>query len=472
MAAVTSLIAEVRRRGAVPDLMAACFDKQVDFLKDPSRRKALFVPRRSGKSWAVAVLLIMTLLASPDTKCLYYAKVKDVAWNILFKHMLKPICQRFGIRYRVNRTKQILEFENGSELLLTGDDATDDQIDKALGGKYKLVVFDECQVIKHDLEDWVKNKLGPAMIDLQGTFVLAGTAGVLMGERFWYRITREEEREPGWSVHEWSTFDNPYVADLVRAELDDRRKLYPDYDQEPGYQREFLNRWVVDRDERIYRYDPLRDGIDHHDFSGKLWRYVLGIDFGYEDATAFVVGAYHPHDKVCYILESFKKIHMDMDEVKERIDGYRHRFTLEQIVADGQNKQFIMSMGRRYSDAIRFAEKLGKAEHIAAMNTDFRTKKLRVIKSTNVELVKEWADLVWDEKARLRGLFKENPSKDNHLADAALYLHHACKHYWATPAPAPEDPRSMRIRAERELAQQLSQRGDAGAFYSEIERLG
>ena len=455
----------------MPSLLEACFDKQVAFIEDPSRLKAAFVARRSGKTWAIVVLLLKAALEAPATKCLYYGLYRDTAWNAVFLHMLEPICRRFGIRVKVNRTLQTFEFENRSVIKLTGDDAGDGQIDKALGGKYKLVVFDECQSIKHDLEEWVKHKLGPAMIDLQGTIVLAGTAGDFMGEHFWYKVTKEpkDEREPGWSVHSWTPFDNPHMADLIRADLDGKRLLDPELDSTPGYQREWLCKWVVDRDARIYRYDPLRNALPSYDFSDKRWQYILGIDFGWEDDTAFVLGAYHPHDQRCYIIESFKRKHMHLDDVSQQIDAYRRRYTLEQIVADGQNKQLIMSMGRRYSDAIRFADKLGKAEHIAAMNTDFRTKKLMVLKG-NEALVKEWDELVWDEKARIRGIFKENASKDNHLADAALYLHHACKHYWVTPAPV-EDPHPMRTQAERELRNQLAARGDVMSFYSHLENV-
>ncbi len=467
---LSSALLEWYRRRALPNLLGACFDKQVAFILDPSRQKAAFVARRSGKTWALAVLLIKTAIETPATKCLYYGLTKDSAWNVTFLHMLEPICRDFGIRAHVNRTLQTLEFENRSFIKLTGDDANDNQIDKALGGKYKLVVFDECQAIKHDLEAWVKNKLGPAMVDQDGTIVLAGTAGEHMGERFWYRVTRDHEKEPGWAVHSWLPFDNPHMAGKIRAYLDKRRADDPDLDEDPGYQQEWLCKWVVEREARVYRYDPIRNAIDAHDFSDKRWRYLLGVDFGYEDDTAIVVGAYHPHDGRCYLLESFKKKHMLMDELAEQLNARRERYSPEHIVVDGQAKQFVMEMCSRFGIPMRFADKKGKAEHIAAMNNDFRTSKLKVVKGANLALVKEWDELTWDEGSRLRGIFKESPSKDNHLADAALYLHHASKHYWETKAPA-EDPSPMRTQAERELRQQLSQQGDAGAFYRDLEKL-
>lgn len=467
--ALSSLVLEKRRRHAVPNLLAACFGKQVALINDPSRQKAAFVARRSGKSWALAVLLIKTALEAPATKCLYYGLTKDSAWNVLFLHMLEPICRAFGIRFKANTTLRTLEFENKSYIKLTGDDATDSQIDKALGGKYQLVVFDECQSIKHDLENWVKNKLGPAMVDLDGTIVLAGTAGDLMGERFWYKVTRDRDPEPGWSVHSWTPFDNPHMAEKVRGYLARRRAEDPDLDNDPGYQQEWLCKWVVEREARVYRYDPLRNACPVPDLTDSRWRYVIGLDFGYEDDTAIAVLAFHPHDDHCYLLETFKKKHMLMPELATELEDRLARFKPAHIVADGQNKQFAMDMRARHGLPIRFADKRGKAEHIAAMNSDFRTGKLLVVEAANLAAIDEWANLTWDEDKRLKGEFKETPTKDNHVSDATLYAHHEAKHYWAKPAPPP-DPHPMRTKAEQDLRAQLAARGDVLGFYGELEK--
>ena len=70
------------------------------------------------------------------------------------------------------------------------------------------------------------------------------------------------------------------------------------------------------------------------------------------------------------------------------------------------------------------------------MNSDFILSKIKVIEANNGPLIKEWNELTWNVKKRLLGEFEELASKDNHLADAALYLHHFSKHYRATPEPA------------------------------------
>jgi superfamily II DNA or RNA helicase len=67
------------------------------------------------------------------------------------------LCEKFNIKHTYNKSLQRVTFENKSSITLTGAGATDNQIEKALGGKYKLVIFDECQIIQNDLERWIKS---------------------------------------------------------------------------------------------------------------------------------------------------------------------------------------------------------------------------------------------------------------------------------------------------------------------------
>ena len=336
------------------------------------------------------------------------------------------------------------------------------------------MVFDECQSIKHDLGHWIRAKLGPAMVDCDGTILLAGTAGDYMGERYWYRVTRTDgPREPGWEVFSWTPFDNPFMAQKVRAELERLQAEDADVEEQPWYQQQWLCRWVVDTSSRIYKFSSLKNGIQSHDFaSSKLWRYVISLDFGFEDDTALVVGAFHPHDPNCYIVDSFKRPQMLTEEVAQTIIQWRDKYKPTFIVGDCQNKTLVETLRVQYRIGIQPAQKLGKEAHIAAMNSDLRTGKLKVVEPNNRALITEWDELTWDEGKRLLGIFKENPSKDNHLADAALYLHHASKHFRSTPAPV-ADPHPMRTQAERELREQLANAsaGLGPSIWDEIERV-
>lgn len=458
-------MAELARRRRLPDPLTTLFEQQRQFILDPSRRKAAFVARRSGKSFAIGAYLIRECLRTPRTKCLYYGLTRESAWGVMYLHIIDEICRKHRLHVHINQVLQTVRFDNQSIIKFTGDDADDKQIDKALGGKYRLVVFDECQSINHDLARWINEKLGPAMVDVDGTICLCGTAGNLMGDRYWYRVTRQDgrEREPGWSVHSWTPFDNPHMADRVRVELERLKELNPHIEEDPGYRQQWLCQWVIETSGRIYRYNPTRNALTVPDKVVELlsvakgWRYLVGMDFGFRDDTAFVLGAYHPHDPTLYIVESYKQSDMTALAVAGIVNEWRAKYKPVHIVGDCQARQFVETLRQQYRIPILAADKMGKSAHIAIMNSALIAGAIKVVEERNQALIKEWNELNWSEPKRLLGIWEEDQTKDNHLADAALYLHQFyAVHHRAKPPPE-VDPSPWRTAAENELRKQLGQ---------------
>lgn len=458
------LLQEKALKESLPNrILNAAFQQQKDFILDASRRKAAFVARRSGKSFMIGIYLLYIALSNKAVKCLYFGKTQDAARNVMWLHITFELLNQFGLvmgkDYKYNKNQQEVHFGNGSMIKFTGADASDQQIEKALGGKYKLVVFDECQVIKHDLERWIKYRLGPAMVDQQGTICMTGTAGDYLGQHFWYKVTTTDTTpEPGWKVWRWKWFDNIYMKDLIAKELEELKSLNPGIEETPGFRQEWLCEWVIETSGRIYKFNPIKNSLTDEEIIksirtfDKEWKFIIGMDFGFEDDTALVVGAFSKFDPVCYIVDSFKKTKMLTQEVAETIIEWRQKYNPVFIVGDAQNKTLIQTLGIQYRIPIVPAKKLGKEAHIAAMNSDFIMSKIKVIDVNNSALIKEWNELIWSESKRIQGIFKENATKDNHLADAALYLHHFSKHYRATPKPIEDTTISpFRKQAEQQL---------------------
>lgn len=458
---IAAIVEEQRRRQSLPNLLSSCFDKQISFIKDDSKRKALFVARRSGKTWTIAVMLIQYCLAKPATKCLYFGLTAESAWNTIYLHMIEILCREFKILIEVNLTQKTITFDNKSFIKITGDDANDKQIDKALGGKYQVVVFDECQSINHDLENWIKNKLAPAMVDLDGTIVMAGTAGDLMGERYWYRVTKSDTRETNWSVHTWTPFDNPYMKNKIQKHFEELKRDNPKIEEDPGFRQQWMCEWVVETSGRIYKYNANINKLNDQSIiqsltnKEKKWSFIFGMDYGFEDDTSLIVAGFNKHDKHCYIVESIKKPKMLTAEIAEMIIAWKELYKPIFIVGDCQNKTLIETLRIQYRIPIVAADKRGKEAHIAAVNSDFKNGIIRIIENNNRGLIKEWDELIWDEKKRLLGIYKENQSKDNHLADAFLYLHHASKHYRWTEEPTITQQESRMMEAEKRLKKQM-----------------
>jgi hypothetical protein len=200
--------------------------------------------------------------------------------------------------------------------------------------------------------------------------------------------------------------------------------------------------------------DPAKiESLLNHD---PKWKYIIGIDFGYEDDNALVVGAFYKHDPNCYIVDSYKQNHMQLDELAVLILEWRDKYKPVFIVGDAQNKVVIETLRGKHRIPIVAASKLGKFSHIVTMNSDFLQGKIQVIEANNRALIKEWDELTWAEKQRLLGEYKENPSKANHGADACLYLHHFSTHYRATPEPIISEQEHRMAKAEAQMRQQTN----------------
>ena len=124
--------------------------------------------------------------------------------------------------------------------------------------------------------------------------------------------------------------------------------------QLPSTRRDWGNEWVMEEGQRCYPWTYDRNAAPHApEITLKnlhLWRFVLGLDFGWSHRTAFVIKAWHRHHPELWELESFAKDEMLIDEIIARVNAYREKYPRLMIVADpdaewigvvNDNRQFI-----------------------------------------------------------------------------------------------------------------------------------
>ena len=70
------------------DLKVALFDKQIEVIENPSRKKVIVCSRRSGKSYLVAAALLYKALKHSNTTSLYLGLTKKDAKNVLDEALL------------------------------------------------------------------------------------------------------------------------------------------------------------------------------------------------------------------------------------------------------------------------------------------------------------------------------------------------------------------------------------------------
>lgn len=415
------------------------FPKQAAFIKSKAKRKAAKCTRRAGKSFGIGLALFQAAIDNPGASVLYLALTRDSAWRIMWKDVIKVIDRKFGIGCKFNETLLTATLPNGSVVMLAGADASKEEMEKYLGGKYALIVIDEAGSFRQDMRKLVYENLEPAVADYDGCVVLIGTPTSLTSGLF-FDVTHPEhdKREKGWEVHEWNTYDNPYMQEKWAKRVERMLTDKPEVVHTPYYRRMYLGQWVTDTEELCYKYAPGRN--DAGALPEGRYYHVLGIDLGYEDATAFAVAAFDPTVNTLYFVEAFKASAMDITDVATKVKELTRRYPFYKIVVDNASKQAVEEMKNRHSLPLEAADKAHKSDFIELMADDMKAGRIKAIHPEAELLADEWSELIWDEREKERtGKKVEHEACENHLADAALYAWRHCYQYLA-PKPEPKEP--------------------------------
>lgn len=172
------------------------------------------------------------------------------------------------------------------------------------------------------------------------------------------------------------------------------------------------------------------------------WTFLLGLDFGVKDATAFCVLGYRKNDRTVYVLESFKESGLSPSLAAEKVVDLQQRYPFAKIVGDvgGLGKGFAEEMIRRFSIPIEAAQKTNKTGYQKLLNGAIERKELVVVEAPNTALLAELAELPWADETHQ----KEADGFDNHLADALLYSWRAATAYsQALLTPPITDPKDI-----------------------------
>lgn len=440
-AEAAKLLAKRRAKAFQPaSLFDQNFPQQRDFILDPHKLKALFCTRRAAKTFTAGLYMVYECLSNPGVNCLFLGLTRASAKKAIWKDILKVLNTKHKLVASFNATELTMTFPNGSIIYITGADADEEEMNKLLGVKYRVVCIDEASMYTVNVHKMVYGVLKPAMTDPnasgdRGTICMMGTASDFIRGLF-YDVTRKVE--PGWKLFEWSAHDNPHVKDQWAEELAEIDRDRPLFKETNLYKQWYLNHWVVDEDKKVYKFNEDRNTykdlpvIVHED-----WVYVLGIDLGWEDDNAFVLTAYNAADKNLYVIKSFNKPKMTFDAVIAKTQEFindRQQSPIK-IIIDGANKQGVESMRSRSNIPFEYAEKQGKVDFIEILNGDLIQEKIKIHPS-NTKLIDEMKALVWTTDGdKIRLPKTEHPSLSNHNCDAFLYAWRCGFHYAFQPKP-------------------------------------
>lgn len=439
--------------------MAALFELQtqvVDAVEKGVRRIATFCTRRAGKTTLFATLLIFVAHTYPGVLCTYYAITRIRAKQLIWDE-LKRIDRDFALGMKFNETELEVRARTGSVIRLTGADKLS-EAQKKLGDKNKLAIVDEAQLYAPEVLDILVNRvLRPTLLDLRGALVLGGTPGIVC-DGLWYEITRnenadsEEKRAKGWTVYEWSLFQNPtlpHAREEVEKEISESGWSWTT----PQVLREYGDklgrpRWVNDANALFYKFDEAKNRYDGTLPKGHVWLFVQGVDLGHDDAYAREVWAFSETCRDIYEVESFKKSGLTPSDWRADIERGIQRWNPVVTVVDtgGLGKASVEEWKQRWGMNLRAAQKQNKADYVALYNDDLSSARAKFLPDS--EVPGEMKRLPKDPRDPLA----EHPGFPNHSCDASLYGWREAKHWLGEekrPPPPPGSPEAAQAEADR-----------------------
>ena len=459
LAAVEEISRKPPKRFTDPD-----FEKQDAFIQDRATFKAAKCTRRAGKSMGVGLWLLEPVYESPEPiTSLYLSKTRQSAEEIMWRDVVKAINRNLELGFKANEVDlSLTNTVTESKLRLAGADASPDEMTKYLGGKLKRVGIDEAAAFRQDLNRLVYEILYPALADHDGQLALISTTDQLKKGLF-YEITRPEldKRRKGWSVHEWTSLDNPYMRDKILKQIAKLKEDNPRIHEVPWFQRQYLNMWATDDQRTVYRYDQDRNDIHVVPTGGNRLR-VLGLDLGFTDATAFAIADFGLRERRCDFIDCYKKSGMTISDVAERLDYYQKVYQPYAMIVDGAAKQAVEELKQRFGFPLIAADKMGKAEIIEIFNSELLAGRIGYFQPAMQPITSEYPDLIWDEKSTKR---EEHPGCENHGADACLYAWRHCFYHLAQPIVTEHKTEEQQVLEHEEREAEIVEMQRKSAFW-------
>ncbi len=461
------IIQEATRRASKRkslDANSLLFGPQRKFVDDTSRNKVAVCSRRAGKSFSIAFMLLQHAMKHERSINPYITLTRDSGKDILWP-ALHDLNDKLDLKLRFRENTGDIILPNKSKIIIRGADDKR-QIEKLRGPKYPIAVIDEAQGFPHFLHDLIEDVLEPATLDYDGQIVVTGTPNSACAGPF-YELTTQSG---GWNVHTWTLRENPHIPN-VEAWLDRKRTQKGWDDNHPTYLREYCGVWIRDASCLVFEYNKNVNLIDEPPFeSADDWEFVLGIDLGFNDPTAFVVMAYSQELRQSFVVTSYKETELIPSVVASRVEALMEKYPFTRIVADtgGFGKGYAEEMKKRFSIPVVAAKKTEKHAYLQMLNGDFRTGSLQVCGRDNQDLLEEISLLQWDLDRMERGqMVMDRRRFQNHLSDALLYAWRECNHnigeflrndaydygspdYWAAEAKRMEEEEVRRLEEDSE----------------------
>ena len=416
-----------------------CFEKQVDFFRGSgSRFRNAVCSRRAGKTVGIAADMIDAALENNEANLLYITITQQQARAIIWSDLIK-IVEEYELECKMDNVRLTITFPNKSKVYIAGaKDRT--EIEKFRGWKLLKCYIDESQSFRSYLKESINDIIIPALRDKRGQLYLTGTPGPVKAGIFY-----EYSQSKNWKAHHWTAFDNPYMHNLPKLDLEEilrEETIRRGIDEaDPSYIRESFAKWVEDKDALVFKFSKAKNIYTELPTQGD-WNYIIGIDIGYNDSDAIAVIGYNTYYKKVYLVDEHVKNKQNISQLVEVINEYKDLYKPIRMVMDAGalGKKIQEELRMRHGLNIEAAEKTRKVEFIELLNDDLRTEKFKAFKNSIFE--EDCMLVQWDKDSKIRNPERPKISDTYHsdICDAVLYAWRECRHYLSEkPLEKPRD---------------------------------
>lgn len=409
------------------NLNSFLFKEQLDLVRDSAKFATAVCSVRAGKTIACAADLIDTALTKPGTVGLYITLARSSAKRIVWPELHK-INRDFKLEGIPNESDLSFKFLNGSIVYCSG--ASDSaEIEKFRGlSNVALAYIDESQAFRAHIKELVEEILIKRLYDTNGRLRLIGTPGPIPAGYF-----HDASQSSKWSHHAWTLHNNPWierksgatVAQLIQQDCDRKGVTIDD----PSIQRECFGRWVLDANSLLLNYSADRN--HYEELPKGSFVYILGMDFGFDDADSFSVLGWLEGSPDTYLIEEVVNHKQLYEQMSETFEALYKKYPFSKIKGDpgGGGKKLIESLSHRYRIPIEAADKQEKIANYGLLNNALRAGRFKAKKTSrfaqDCNLLEKDKDKSTPDKTIVKG--------HSDAVDSCLYAFRESPAYGYTP---------------------------------------
>ena len=374
--------------------------KQKDILEKTQQGEfnvmVCLLPRRFGKSTTMSEIAFAELLC-PYASVLLITPTFKNAQNIF--SMVEKLVLETNLPIKKKDVKSLtFTLENNATFTVV----TQKNYESALGSRFSLVIVDETGSIDNIYEIW-ETYISPAQTDyglrddgyLWSKTYFIGTARHYETD-FYKLYEKAKNKEFGYCLVEANIYDN---------ELIDRRLIetLKEKSDKKTWEQEYLCLWQQNGDGETvyYAFDNEKHIKPHQEILDKINRentYIVGLDWGYTDNTAFVIGVVMPFSGEIYILDEYamSSLHLGQHVSNFRQKELLYTNNVSMRFGDPSGGQVIAELGYQHNYFVQLAP-VSLEEAIREINTMFAKNKL-FISDNCPNLIRQVKTMQWKDR--------------------------------------------------------------------------